>query len=104
MKLCGIPSEILEKHGAVSDETAKALACGVRSALSSNLGISITGIAGPGGGSAEKPVGLTYFGLSDGVHTESRHRIIPGDRESIRERAAHFAISMLREFLLKLRP
>ena len=101
MILCGVTAETLEKYGAVSAEAAGALARGVRSALSSDLGISITGISGPGGGSAEKPVGLTYFGLSNGVHTETIHRIIPGDRESIRERAAHFALSMLRDFLLK---
>ena len=104
MKLCGVPPETLAKHGAVSAETAEALAHGVRSTLSSDIGISITGIAGPGGGSAEKPVGLVYFCLTDGINTESRRRVIPGDRESIRERAAHFALSMLRGFLLKLQP
>ena len=101
MKLCGVPPETLEEHGAVSAETAKALAKGVKNALSSDIGISITGIAGPGGGSAEKPVGLVFFGLSDGVHTESRRRVMPGDRESIRERSAYFALSMLRDYFLK---
>ena len=98
-KLCGVQPETLAKYGAVSAETAEELARGVRSALSSDIGISITGIAGPGGGSAEKPVGLVYFGISDGINTESRHRVLPGDRESIRERAAYFALSMLRDFL-----
>ena len=101
MKLCGVSQETLSEYGAVSAETAEAMACGVRSALSSDIGISITGIAGPGGGSAEKPVGLVYFGLSDGVYTETRRRIMPGDRESVRERSAYFALSMLRDFLLK---
>ncbi|MCL2878504.1 MAG: CinA family nicotinamide mononucleotide deamidase-related protein, partial [Acidobacteria bacterium] len=101
MKLCGVPPETLARHGAVSAETAEALALGVKNALSSDIGISITGIAGPGGGSPEKPVGLVYFGLSDGVHTESRRRVMPGDRESVRERSAYFALSMLREFFLK---
>jgi nicotinamide-nucleotide amidase len=104
MKLCGVPAETLAKHGAVSAETAEALAHGVRSALSSDMGISITGIAGPGGGSAEKPVGLVYFCLSDGINAEIRRRVMPGDRESVRERAAYFAISMLRDFLLKPQP
>jgi nicotinamide-nucleotide amidase len=101
MKLCGVQPETLAEHGAVSAETAEALARGVRSALSSDIGISITGIAGPGGGSADKPVGLVYFGISDGARTESRRRVIPGDRESIRERSAYFALSMLRDYLLK---
>jgi nicotinamide-nucleotide amidase len=104
VKLCGVSPETLAKHGAVSAETAGELACGIRTALSGDIGISITGIAGPDGGSAEKPVGLVYIGLSDGVCTESRHRIVPGDRESIRERSAYFALSMLRGFLLKLKP
>jgi nicotinamide-nucleotide amidase len=101
IKLCGVSPETLAKHGAVSAETAEALAGGVRSALASDIGISITGIAGPGGGSDEKPVGLVWFGLSDGINTESRHRIMPGDRESIRERSAYFALSLLRSFLMK---
>jgi nicotinamide-nucleotide amidase len=100
MKLCGVPPETLANHGAVSAETAEALARGVRSALSGDLGISITGIAGPDGGSAEKPVGLVYFGLSDGINTEIRHRVMPGDRESVRERSAYFALSMIRDYLL----
>ena len=101
MKLCDVSPETLAKNGAVSSETAEALARGVRSALSSDIGISITGIAGPGGGSAEKPVGLVHFGISDGLNTESHHRVMPGDRESIRERSAYFALSLLRVFLMK---
>ena len=102
IKLCGVAPETLAEYGAVSAETAEALARGARSALSSDIGISITGIAGPGGGSAEKPVGLVYFGLSDGTLTESRRRVMPGDRESVRERSAYFALSMLRDYLLKI--
>ena len=99
MKLCGVLPKTLAEHGAVSAETAEALALGVRSAFSSDIGISITGIAGPGGGSAEKPVGLVYIGVSDGVRTENRRRVIPGDRESVRERSAYLALSTLRGFL-----
>jgi len=101
MKLCGVPAEILEKYGAVSAETAEALAEGVRVALGSDIGVSITGIAGPGGGSDEKPVGLVYIGISDGTRVEIRHRIMPGDRESIRERSAYFALSWLRRWLIR---
>jgi nicotinamide-nucleotide amidase len=101
MELCGIPSELLQKHGAVSAEAAEALARGVRQALHSDIGLSITGIAGPGGGTPEKPVGLVYIGISDGQQTESRHRIMPGDRESIRERSTYLALSWLRRFLMR---
>jgi nicotinamide-nucleotide amidase len=101
VELCGVLPQQLEKHGAVSAEVAEAMARGVRNALHSNIGLSITGIAGPDGGSPEKPVGLVYIGLSDGKHTESRHRIMPGDRESIRERSTYLALSWLRRFLLR---
>jgi nicotinamide-nucleotide amidase len=101
MELCGVPPELLQKHGAVSAEVAEALARGVRKELHSDIGLSITGIAGPGGGTAAKPVGLVYIGISDGTHTESRHRIMPGDRESIRERSTYLALSWLRRFLMR---
>jgi nicotinamide-nucleotide amidase len=99
VELCGISHELLEKHGAVSAEVAEAMALGVRNSLHSSIGLSITGIAGPGGGSPEKPVGLVYIGVSDGKRTENRHRIMPGDRESIRERSTYLALSWLRRFL-----
>ncbi len=98
-ELCGVPAELLQKHGAVSAEVAEALARGVRDMLHSTIGLSITGIAGPGGGSPEKPVGLVYIGISDGKRTESRYRIMPGDRESIRERSTYLALSWLRRFI-----
>jgi nicotinamide-nucleotide amidase len=100
-ELCGVSPELLQRYGAVSAEVAEALAQGVRNALHSTIGLSITGIAGPGGGSPEKPVGLVYIGVSDGKCTESRHRIMPGDRESIRERSTYLALSWLRRFLYR---
>jgi nicotinamide-nucleotide amidase len=100
IELCGTPAELLEKCGAVSSETAEALAQGVRKALHSSIGLSITGIAGPGGATEEKPVGLVYIGISNGDKTESRSRIMPGDRETIRERATYLALSWLRRFLI----
>lgn len=101
MKLCGVSADLLRTHGAVSAEVAEALAQGIRQTLHSTIGLSITGIAGPGGGSEEKPVGLVYIGISDGKRVESRHRIMPGDRESIRERSTYLALSWLRRFLMK---
>ena len=100
-ELCGVPADLIQAHGAVSAEVAEALAIGVRKALHASIGLSITGIAGPGGGSPEKPVGLVYIGLSDGADTLNRHRIMPGDRESIRERSTYLALSWLRRFLMK---
>ena len=98
--LCSVPATLMEKQGAVSGEVAEALACGVREALRSSIGLSITGIAGPGGGTPAKPVGLAYVGLSDGKRTIHLRRIIPGDRETIRERTTYFALSSLRRFLI----
>jgi nicotinamide-nucleotide amidase len=98
-RLCGVSENTLKEFGAVSVETAEELARGIRSTLGSSVGLSITGIAGPGGGSADKPVGLVYVALSDEQRTESHRRIIPGDRDSIRERAVSFALSCLRRFL-----
>jgi nicotinamide-nucleotide amidase len=101
MELCGVPADMLQEFGAVSAEVAEALALGVRNSLHSSIGLAITGIAGPGGGSPEKPVGLVFIGVSDGKRTQSRHRIMPGDRESIRERSTYLALSWLRRFLMQ---
>jgi nicotinamide-nucleotide amidase len=97
--LCGVPEEMLRQHGAVSAEVAEALARGTRESLQSSVGLSVTGIAGPGGGSDEKPVGLVFVGLADEARTVHWRRIIPGDRETMRERATYFALSLLRRFL-----
>jgi len=99
--LCAVPKEVLRRHGAVSAETAEALARGVRRALASSIGLSVTGIAGPGGGSEEKPVGLVHIGISDGERTASRQRILAGDRESVRERSTALALDLLRRFLMR---
>jgi len=101
MELCGVPQDLLRKHGAVSAEAAEALARGVRGALHSDIGVSITGIAGPDGGSPEKPVGLAYIGIADENQSISRHRIMPGDRESVRERSTYLALAWLRRFLMR---
>ena len=104
IELCGVGAELLQRHGAVSAEVAEALAAGVRKVFRSSIGVSITGIAGPGGGSPEKPVGLVYIGISDGSRALSRHRIMPGDRETIRERSSYLALSWLRRLLCEIRP
>ncbi len=98
--LCGVPADVLHRHGAVSAETAEALARGIRERLGSSIGLSITGIAGPGGGSEEKPVGLVWFGLADGAGCATERRVFGGGREAVRERAAAFALTLLRSRLL----
>lgn len=91
----GVPQEILDTHGAVSSECAERMASGARNLLKADIAVSVTGIAGPGGGSAEKPVGLVWFGLAtaNGVHTEKR--VFCGDRAGVRAGAVAHAISML---------
>ena len=91
----GVPQEILDTHGAVSPECAERMAAGVRNLLKADLAVSLTGIAGPDGGSAEKPVGLVWFGLAakDGVRTEKM--VFAGDRASVRAQAVNHALGLL---------
>src|SRR5215212_3735786 len=87
-----VDAELIEAHGAVSAEVAEAMAEGVRRRADTDFGLSATGIAGPTGGSAEKPVGLVYIALSDDAHTEHRKLMLPGDRHLIRWRASQAAL------------
>jgi nicotinamide-nucleotide amidase len=98
-KLCGVAPEQLERHGAVSREVAEALARGARALFASSIGVAVTGIAGPTGGSDDKPVGLVYVALADAQGSAHHRRILPGTRETVRERAVYFALSALRSFL-----
>lgn len=96
-EMLGVSPEILRAHGAVSAETAHAMAEGARAIVDADLAVSITGIAGPGGGSDDKPVGTVFFGLAQRGHkTVSMHRRLRGDRERIRTLAAYFALRMIR--------
>lgn len=98
--ILGVARDTLNRCGAVSQEVAMEMAEGVRRATGADLGLSVTGIAGPEGGSEEKPVGLVFFGLSRNGGVEFKRRIIPGDREAIRLRSSRFAIDWLRRELL----
>ena len=91
----GVASDTLATVGAVSSDCAAQMAAGARRLLKTDLAVSLTGIAGPDGGSAEKPVGLVWFGLAtaDGVRTEKA--IFPGDREEVRRHAILHALGML---------
>ena len=92
--LC-VPEEILATKGAVSSECAAAMADGARRLLKTDLAVSITGIAGPGGGSAEKPVGLVWFGLASKVGVTTERMVFPGDREAVRAAAIEYALQFL---------
>lgn len=87
--LLGVSSNLIEKHGAVSEMVAIEMAKGASSALDADIGISTTGIAGPGGGSEEKPVGLVHFGLYSRLNNQIEHFYIleTGDREAIQKQA-----------------
>jgi nicotinamide-nucleotide amidase len=96
----GVDAELILKHGAVSAEVAEAMAEGVRRRADTDFGLSVTGIAGPGGATEEKPVGLVYIALSDDAHTEHRKLMLPGDRHLIRWRASQAALDLLRRRLI----
>lgn len=98
--LAGIPKSLLQEHGAVSREVAAALAEGIRYKTSATFGIGVTGIAGPGGGSEEKPVGLVYVAVSDGKHTSVAEQRFSGGREAVRFRASQQALDMVRRHLM----
>ena len=102
----GVPEEVLATKGAVSSECAAAMAEGARRLLKTDLAVSLTGIAGPGGGTAEKPVGLVWFGLASGgsrsratVITEKK--VFPGDREAVRTTAIEHALNLLLDAVTK---
>jgi nicotinamide-nucleotide amidase len=98
--LADVPAELLARHGAVSEEVATALAEGARDRLGADWGIGITGVAGPGGGSEEKPVGTVHVAIA-GPASASQHRRLrlPGDRERVRWLASQWALDMLRRRL-----
>lgn len=95
--LLGVPGPALAAHGAVSAQVAKQMAQGARSRIGADLAAAITGIAGPDGGSAEKPVGLVYVGLAREDGVEVRRLQLAGDRAGIREDAARAALEWLVE-------
>lgn len=91
----GVPEALLAEHGAVSEPVAVAMAEGVRARLGATYGIGVTGIAGPGGGTEEKPVGTVWFGLSGPEGTEARRLVFPGSRPEVRARAVQTGLYLL---------
>ena len=96
----GVDANDLQAHGAVSSVVAEQMASGVRAKANADIGLAVTGIAGPGGGTAEKPVGLVYLGVSDTSGTESRRLQLNGDRAVVRIRTARIALDWLRRRLV----
>jgi nicotinamide-nucleotide amidase len=104
VELLGVDPGTIERHGAVSEETARAMAEGARRAAGTDLAVAITGIAGPTGGSEEKPVGLVFLALAgDGVDRVRRAQF-PGERDRVRAQAAQAALEMVRRAVLGLAP
>lgn len=99
-QFANVPPELIEKHGAVSEEVARALAEGIRKRTGATIGLGITGIAGPGGGTEEKPVGLVYIAVSDAQKTDVLERNFRGSRTRIREWTAQQALDLVRRRLM----
>jgi competence/damage-inducible protein CinA-like protein len=99
----GVSAELLERHGAVSAEAAEAMAAGARARLSAGVAVAVTGIAGPGGGTEEKPVGLVYLHAQGPSGDLARELNLPGDREAIRGRATAAALHLVRTLLAQSR-
>jgi nicotinamide-nucleotide amidase len=100
--LLGVPPELIDRHGAVSREVAEAMADGIRQQASASIGLSTTGVAGPAGGSAEKPVGLVWIGYAD-VSARLAIRFQFGDRRRrVKERASQAALELVRRRILNI--
>lgn len=95
-EMLGVPWDAILGHGAVSEPVARAMATGALARSAATLAVSVTGVAGPGGGSAEKPVGLVHFGAArTGFETIAERHVFPGDRDGIRRVAVLTALTML---------
>lgn len=99
ISMLNVPADIIEKHGAVSEETARLMAEGVRKISGTDLGLSSTGIAGPTGGTKEKPVGTVYVALADGSRTVCRHHTFRWDRKRNKLASSEVALMMLKNYL-----
>jgi len=99
IRTLGVEPMLLLEHGAVSAAVAEAMAEGIRKRAETDFGLSITGIAGPGGGTDEKPVGTVFIALSDEIETKHRRLNVPGDRNLIRWRSSQAALDLLRRRL-----
>ena len=99
VNLLDVPSATIAQHGAVSEQTAIAMASGCRTRFDSDIAVAITGIAGPSGGTREKPVGLVFLAAATRDHVRGRRLMLSGDRNAIRNDAAVAALSLVRSLL-----
>jgi len=97
--LLGVPPEIIEKHGAVSAETARAMARGAREKLNVDIAVAVTGIAGPGGGTADKPVGTVFISVAVPEKIFVREFHFPGTRQKVRKQTADEALAFVLDCL-----
>jgi nicotinamide-nucleotide amidase len=103
IRLLGVRETTLDQFGAVSRQTAEEMARGVRDLCEADVGLGITGIAGPGGGTAEKPVGLVNLHISTRTWEKGIERKFPGDRQTVKTRSENFALNLIREYLTHLK-
>jgi nicotinamide-nucleotide amidase len=96
----GVPESLLVAHGAVSREVAEAMAEGARTRLGAHIGLALTGIAGPDGGTTEKPVGLVHWAVATAEGITAREQVFPGDRHQVRRRAAYAGLALVRRGLI----
>ena len=96
----GVPADLIDAHGAVSAPVVEAMAAGARERSGADLAVSVSGVAGPGGGTADKPVGTVWFGLATAEGVTSHHALLVGGRDAVRDRAAKCALQILRFTLM----
>jgi len=104
INILGVTQSTLERYGAVSRETALEMARGARLLLAADISLSTTGIAGPGGGTPQKPVGLTWIGLSSQDYESARQFMWQGDRLVVKQQTAKQALRILLDFLNRISP
>jgi len=104
IELLGVSESLLKKYGAVSMQVAKAMAQGIRTRSKVDVGLSVTGIAGPGGGTTQKPVGLVYVGLATSQGTSTKAFRFHGERDAIKLRSSQAALDVLRRWLCHAAP
>jgi nicotinamide-nucleotide amidase len=104
VSLIGVDESLLAKHGAVSEEVARAMAAGARARAGADFALAVTGIAGPTGGTEAKPVGTVFIALADATGVSARRNVFIGDREMIRDRSAKMALTLLRFRLIGEQP
>ncbi len=104
IRVLGVDPETLKQYGAVSEQTVLEMARGIRYYLGADIGISVSGIAGPSGGSSDKPVGTVWIGLSSATEKFARHYLWAGNRLSVKEQSAQAALQLLVKHLLNAYP